>query len=88
MNTNEHLTRKQALRAAYLSAGIENDGPVCLAGRYDGGFYHFVVRTLFLRYEFYVDAANGEVPGISTEPLPYEEELHACSGEKTLPSVA
>ncbi len=88
MITNGHLTPEQAMQFALTSANIENDEPVCQTSRYDEGLYHFVLQTLCLRYEFYVDAANGEVLGISTEPLPYTESLNLCSGKETLPSVA
>lgn len=88
MNTNKNLTPEQAMRFALVYAELENDGPVCLSGRYAEGLYHFVFRTLCLRYEFYVDAANGEVLGVGTEPIPYAEALDLCGGEEALPSVA
>ena len=88
MNSNKTLTPEQALRFAIVSANIENDAPVCLSGHCAEGLYHFVLRTLCLRYEFYVDASNGEVLGIATEPLTYDEAVDLFRGEEVLPSVA
>ena len=88
MNTNKNLTPEQAKRFALVYADIENDEPVCLTSRYAEGLYSFVMCTLYMRCEFYVDAANGEVLGISTEPIPYTEALKLCGGEDAFPSVA
>ena len=88
MNANDHLTPKQDMQAVLAFANIENDEPVCQTIRYDEGLYYLVLRTLCLRYEFYVDAANGEVLGISTEPLPYMESINMCGGEDSFPSLA
>ncbi len=87
MNTNTHLTPEQALRCALAVAGIENEEPRCLSARFEGGLYHFAVCTSWLRYEFYVDAVSGGVPGIGTEPLSYREALALC-GEAPLSAVA
>ena len=88
MNTNKNLTPEQAMQFARSFANIDNDEFVCLTSRYAEGLYHFVLCTLCLQYEFYVDAANGEVLGVDTEPLPYAEALNLCNGEGSLPSVA
>ena len=88
MNTNVVFTREQALQSAFAFASIQNDEPCCLSSRYTDGLFHFIVSTLYLRYEFYVDAESGEVLGIDTEPLPYEEEHALLHGGEMLSSVA
>ncbi len=89
MNMNR-ITDSQALSIAIRYAGMENDEYRCLSSRYDRGFFHLVVRTPYLRYEFYVDALDGDVVGISTEPVPYEEALGfpACGKESAVPAAA
>ena len=82
MKTNNHLTPEQAMQLALNYANIRNDEPLCLSMRYAEGLYSFVFYTLHMRYEFYVDAANGEVLGIDTEPLLYAEALDLCSGKE------
>lgn len=89
MNSFGNLTSKQALYNALAYAGIENGEYSCRSALLEDGLYHFVVRTNFMNYEFYVDAVNGEVLGISTEPLIYREALCVCeSGAEVLPAVA
>ena len=83
-----NLTPEQALQNALAYADIKNNESICLPGCCADGLYHFIVYTLCLRYEFYVDAANGDVLGIDTEPLPDAEGFHSVSGRETLPSVA
>ncbi len=72
-----NITTEKALGIALAYAGIENGEYRCLAGGCDNGIFRFVIRTPELKYEFYVDAADGEVLGIDTIPLPFESEL--CS---------
>ena len=92
MNTinMNRITDSQALRIAVRAAGLENDEYRCLSSRYDGDLCHLIVRTPYLRYEFYVDALDGEVVGISTEPIPVEEAVAypACGREGTVPAAA
>ena len=88
MNNTLKLTTDQALQSAIAYAEIENDEPRCASGSFAGGLYHFIVTTLYLRYEFYVDAVSGEVLGISTEPLSYPEALNLCADWESLPHVA
>lgn len=75
MNTRKNLTTDQALRRALVYARIENEDPRCLFSSGRDGLYHFVVTTVCLKYEFYVDAGDGTVLGIDTEPLLYPEAL-------------
>ena len=79
MNNALKLTADQALRSAIAYADIKNDELVCTSGSFADGLYHFLVTTLYMRYEFYVDAASGEVPGFSTEPLSCLETLGLCT---------
>lgn len=89
MNMNR-MTDRQALTIAVTYAGIENDEYRCLSSHDDNGFFHMVVCTPYLRYEFYVDADEGRVAGISTEPVPYEDALCflSCGEEKDTPAAA
>ena len=50
-------------KVSFQYADIKNDEPFCLSRTYADELYHFVVWTLYLRYEFYVDAVSGEVLG-------------------------
>ncbi len=88
MNNKIQLTPAQALQCAIAYAEIKNDEPVCTSGTYADGLYHFIVTTLYLRYEFYIDAVKGEVLGISTEPLSYLETLKLDTDGEKLPHVA
>ena len=84
MNTTNRMTNEHALNIALTYAGIENTEPRCLSNSYRNGFYHITVWTPYLKYEFYVDALTGEVAGIDTEPVPYQEALHfAACGEES-----
>ena len=73
-----NLTAKQALHNALTYAGIEKEEYACLPGQCTDGFYHFVVRTDYMKYEFYVEAVSGDVLGMNTEPLSYREALGVC----------
>jgi len=88
MNAIINLMPEQALQRALIYADIKNDEPFCLSRTYADELYHFVVRTFYMRYEFYVDAVSGEVLGISTEPLSYAAALDVrMGGEILLPAV-
>ena len=82
MNAASRLTKEQALNIALTYAGIENNEPHCLSNVCRSGFYQIAVRTPYLKYEFYVDAVNGEVAGIDTEPVPYPEALCFCGADE------
>ncbi len=89
MNFIHHMTNEQALNTVLHYSGIENAEHRCLKNSYENGFFHIVVWTPYLRYEFYVDATNGEVAGIGTEPVPYPEALHVPGfGEDGSPIAA
>ena len=89
MNAMNNMTGELALRIALTYAGIENNDFLCLGNICRGGFYQIAVRTPYLKYEFYVDAVNGEVAGIDTEPVPYQEALHfSAGGEDGLTAAA
>ena len=82
MNAASRLTKEQALNIALTYAGIENNEPHCLSNVFRSGFYQVAVRTPYLKYEFFVDAASGEVAGIDMEPVPYPEALCFCSADE------
>ncbi len=88
MDTIIKLTREQALKYALSFANIENDEPCCVSDGYGDGLYHFVVRTLFLKYEFYVNEVNGDVVGMNTEPLEDPEVCCVYGCERRLSDVA
>lgn len=77
MNNMNSISTEKALGIALAYAGIRNGEYRCLSAGCDGGFFRIVVRTPELKYEFYVDAADGEVAGIDMIPLPFESELCA-----------
>ncbi len=89
MNTKKNLTTEQAMGRALIYTRIENDDPCCLFSSCRDGLYHFVVATAYLKYEFYVDAEDGTVLGIDTEPLLYPEAMLFCEcGDDAQPAVA
>lgn len=78
MNMITNLSSEQALHNALLCAGIENEEFDCLFKHFEEGLYHFLVRSFWMEYEFYVEAGSGEVLGIQTEPQVYREDLCLC----------
>lgn len=89
MNIMNRINNEQALDTALVYSGIENVEHRCLKNSYENGFFHLIVWTPYLRYEFYVDAADGGVAGIGTEPVPYPEALHVPGfGEDGSPIAA
>lgn len=89
MTTTHFITKEQALNIALTYAGIENNEPHCLSNVFLSGFYQVAVWTPYLKYEFFVDAASGDVAGIATEPVPYQEALHfSAGGEDGLTAAA
>ncbi len=89
MNAANRITNEQALKAALAYAGIENEENFCLSNNYQNGFFRVAVWTPYLKYEFYVDALNGEVAGIDTTPVPYPEALSFSNfGEDDSPIAA
>ena len=69
MNMITNLNTEQALRKALTCVGIENEECDCLFKRCEDGLYYFLVRTSWMKDEFYVEAGTGEVLGINTEPV-------------------
>ena len=88
MNTSDRLTKEQALLIALNDAGIENNEFRCLSNCYRDGFFQIAIWTPYLKYEFFVDAVSGDVAGIATEPVPYQEALHFSAGGEEDPSIA
>ena len=78
MNLMINLNAEQALRKALICAGIEKEELACLLQEHEEGLYHFQVRSCWMEYEFYVEAASGEVLGMQTAPLSYREVLDLC----------
>lgn len=60
---------EKALHNALVYAGIENEEYACMSIGYMDGLHYFLVHTLCLKYEFFVESASGDVLGINTEPL-------------------
>ncbi len=75
MYTLNHISNEQALNAALAYAGLADSEFLCLTDRYENGYFHIAVRTPYMRYEFYVDASDGEVAGIDAQPVSFEEAL-------------
>ena len=82
MNKMIYITKEQALRIALRNAKIESSEYHCLSNNYDRGFFRIVVWTPYLKYEIYVDAETGEVAGINTAPVLYQEALCFCSSDE------
>ena len=82
MNKMIYITKEQALRIALRNAKIESSEYHCLSNNYDRGFFRIVVWTPYLKYEIYVDAEAGEVAGIDTAPVLYQEALCFCSSDE------
>lgn len=75
MYTLNRISNEQALNAALAYAGLADSEFFCLVNCYENGYFHIAVRTPYMRYEFYVDASDGEVAGINAEPVSFEEAL-------------
>lgn len=65
----KNINSKTALNNALTSVGINDGNYCCEYICLEDNCYRLIVSTLMLRYEFYVDAASGEVLGIDTEPM-------------------
>ncbi len=89
MYTLTHISNEQALNAALAYAGLADSEFLCLANRHEDGYFHIAGRTPYMRYEFYVDASDGEVAGIDAQPVSFEEALYfsACR-EEVSPTAA
>ena len=82
MNKTRFMTEDQALAVALLNAGIENSEYLCLSNNFDGAYFRIRIWTPYLKYEIYVDAELGEIAGVDTAPVPYQEALCFCGGEE------
>lgn len=65
-----NLTAAVALSEAARSAGVNTNEITDEEITLDGGYYAIRFNCLWMRYDCYVDAATGDVPGISATPLP------------------
>ena len=65
----KNINSKSALNNALTSVGITDGNYCCEYVCLENGCYRLIVSTIMLRYEFYVDAATGEVLGTNTEPV-------------------
>ena len=65
-----NLTAAVALSEAARSAGVNTNEITDEEITLDNGYYEVRFTSDWLQYDCYVDAATGEVPGITTMPLP------------------
>ena len=65
-----NLTAAVALSEAARSAGVKTTEITDEEITLDNGYYEVRFTSNWLQYDCYVDAATGEVPGITTMPLP------------------
>lgn len=65
-----NLTAAAALSEAARSAGVNESEITGEEITLDNGYYAIRFNCLWLQYDCYVDAATGDVPGISAAPLP------------------
>ena len=66
----QNLTAAVALSEAARSAGVNRSEITGEEITLDNGYYAIRFNCLWMRYDCYVDAATGDVPGISATPLP------------------
>lgn len=77
------MNENQALSRALEYAGLAKTESRCAFRKAQDGLYEFTVLTLYQKYDFYVDALSGEVLGVNSEPLPYQEMF--CTEPVLLP---
>ena len=65
-----NLTAAAALSEAARSAGVNESEITGEEITLDDGYYEVRFTSNWLQYDCYVDAATGEVPGITSMPLP------------------
>lgn len=68
------ITISEAIRIAFSYSRLEYDEPYCVSAIYEDHYIALVVFTLFQQYEYYVDAVSGEVIGVMSEPLSFNED--------------
>ena len=64
-----NLTAAAALSEAARSAGVNESEITGEEITLDNGYYEVRFTSNWLQYDCYVDAATGEVPGITSMPL-------------------
>lgn len=74
-------TAHAALTAAVTSVGLRGEEYRVVHTSLCDGLYAFTLQTPYQCWEFYVDAATGEVLGCSSEPLTDLEMIYE-SGER------
>lgn len=67
MTTNE-ISRAEAIAYAVLELGLEYDKFQCISAEKNDGMCEIVIRTICMEYTAFVDAKDGSVPGIISEP--------------------
>ena len=65
-----NLTAAVALSEAARSAGVDVSEIADEEITLDNGYYEIRFTSDWMEYDCYVDAATGEVPGITSMPLP------------------
>ena len=73
---NLTYTANEALRSAMEYAQLTTEDIRVMKLAATDGLYEIVLRTLSQMYEFYVDAASGEVLGINAEPALDHEAVY------------
>ena len=66
----QNLTAAVALSEAARSAGVNTNEITDEEITLDNGYYEVRFTSDWMQYDCYVDAATGDVPGISATPLP------------------
>ena len=80
-----NLTAAVALSEAARSAGVNTNEITDEEITLDNGYYEVRFTSDWLQYDCYVDAATGEVPGITTMPLPGRRRSFLCEDEGIKP---
>ncbi len=81
-NTVYELNTAVALAAAVKAVGAELSEITNETVTLVDGCYEVTFDTDWVRYDCYVDAVTGEVPGIMTEPVPAEFEEQTVSASE------
>ena len=63
------ISPKLALETALQETGLDRQQVYRVRCTLDGGLYDIRYCTDYLRYQLFLDAANGEVLGLDTEPM-------------------
>ena len=68
-SVNMKLSADKALEIARQYAKLEPAELEYMTVLRQDGLYEIALRSAFMQYEVYVDAASGEVPGFFSEPV-------------------